>query len=53
MEWNESIPLFNGRGLRGGAYLWGSDEIAVWTRPIEYHSTDEFGDIGLRVGRIP
>ncbi len=52
-EWNESIPLFNGRGQRGGAYMWGSDEMAAWTRPIEYHSSDEFSDIGFRVGRLP
>lgn len=53
VEWNESIPLFNGRGLRGGAYNWGSDALAPWTRPIEYHSSDEFSDIGFRVGRLP
>lgn len=52
-EWNESIPLFNCRGLRGGAYLWGSDGLAAGTRPIEYHSSDEFSDIGFRVGRLP
>ncbi len=52
VEWNESIPLFNGRGLRGGAYNWDSDGMAAWTRPIEYHSSDEFNDIGFRVGRI-
>ncbi|MGE0480027.1 MAG: SUMF1/EgtB/PvdO family nonheme iron enzyme [Phycisphaerae bacterium] len=51
VEWNESIPLFNGRGLRGGAYLWGSDLLARWVRPIEYHSSDEFSDIGFRIGR--
>ena len=52
MEWNESIPLFGGRGLRGGAYLWGSDSLAAWTRPIEFHSSDEFSDIGFRLARI-
>ena len=51
-EWNESIPLFNGRGQRGGAYLWGGDEMAARTRPIEYHSSDEFSDIGFRVGLL-
>jgi hypothetical protein len=51
-EWNESIPLFNGRGLRGGAYLWGSDSLAAWTRPIEFHSSDEFSEIGFRIGRV-
>lgn len=53
MEWNESIPLFDGRGLRGGAYLWGSDLLAAWSRPIEYHSSDEFSDIGFRVAELP
>lgn len=53
VEWNESIPLFNGRGLRGGAYLFGSDLLAAWTRPFEYHSSDEFSDIGFRVGHLP
>lgn len=52
-EWNESIPLFNGRGLRGGAYLFGSDLLGAWTRPIEFHSSDEFSDIGFRVARMP
>jgi len=52
-EWNESIPLFNGRGLRGGAYRMGSDQLAAWDRPIEYHSSDEFSDIGFRVVRLP
>ena len=51
-EWNESIPLFNGRGLRGGAYLWGSDLLGAGSRPIEYHSSDEFSDIGFRVGQV-
>ena len=53
VEWNESIPLFNGRGLRGGAYLWGSELLAAWTRPIEFHSSDEFSDIGFRLARMP
>lgn len=53
VEWNESIPLFNGRGLRGGAYLFGSDLMSAGSRPIEYHSSDEFSDIGFRVSRIP
>ncbi len=53
VEWNESIPLFNGRGLRGGAFLWGSDLLGAWSRPIEYHSSDEFSDIGFRVARLP
>jgi formylglycine-generating enzyme required for sulfatase activity len=53
MEWNESIPLFNGRGLRGGAYLWGSQLLTAGSRPIEYHSSDEFSDIGFRVGQAP
>ena len=52
VEWNEAIPLFGGRGLRGGAYIWGSDALAGWTRPIEYHSSDEFSDIGFRLARI-
>jgi formylglycine-generating enzyme required for sulfatase activity len=52
VEWNESIPLFNGRGLRGGAYIGSSDQLAVWTRPIEYHSSDEFSDIGFRLALV-
>lgn len=52
MEWNEAIPLFDGRGLRGGAYLFGSDLLGAWSRPIEYHSSDQFGDVGFRAGRI-
>jgi formylglycine-generating enzyme required for sulfatase activity len=53
MEWNESIPLHNGRGLRGGAYIGSSDLLGAWSRPIEFHSSDEFSDIGFRVARIP
>jgi formylglycine-generating enzyme required for sulfatase activity len=53
MEWNESIPLFGGRGLRGGAYQFGSDLLLARDRPIEYHSSDQFSDIGFRVARTP
>jgi formylglycine-generating enzyme len=52
VEWNEAIPLFNGRGLRGGAYDEGSDQLAAWTRPIEFHSSDEFAGIGFRLVRV-
>lgn len=52
-EWNESIPLFNGRGMRGGAFLWGSDQLGAWSRPIEFHSSDEFSEIGFRVAHSP
>ncbi len=51
-EFNESIPLFDGRGIRGGAYDTGSDETAVWTRPIEFHSSDQFSDLGLRLANL-
>lgn len=49
VEFNESIPLFNGRGVRGGAFLQSSDSMGAWSRPIEFHSSDEFSDIGFRV----
>lgn len=52
VEWNESIPLFNGRGLRGGGYDEGSDQLAAWTRPIEFHSSDEFANIGFRLAFV-
>jgi hypothetical protein len=26
--------------------------LAAWTRPIEFHSSDQFSDIGFRVGRL-
>jgi formylglycine-generating enzyme len=51
-EFNEAIPLFGGRGIRGGAYIGGSDSLAAWTRPIEFHSSDQFSDIGFRVGNL-
>ncbi len=53
VEFNESIPLFNGRGVRGGSYSQGSDSMGSWSRPIEFHSSDEFSDIGFRVAFIP
>jgi hypothetical protein len=51
-EFNEAIPLFGGRGIRGGAYIGSSDSLAAWTRPIEFHSSDQFSDIGFRVGNL-
>jgi hypothetical protein len=51
VEFNEAIPLMDGRGLRGGGYSWGSDSLGAWSRPIEFHASDEFGEIGFRVGK--
>jgi formylglycine-generating enzyme required for sulfatase activity len=51
-EFNESVPLHNGRGIRGGAYNGHSDSTAVWVRPIEFHSSDQFSDIGLRLANL-
>jgi formylglycine-generating enzyme required for sulfatase activity len=52
-EWNEAIISgLNTRGIRGGSWFWGVPLLYAYERPFEYHSDDEFGDIGFRLARL-
>jgi hypothetical protein len=52
-EFNETVPEPDIRGIRGGSWYWGSPLLAVWERPIDMHSSDQFGDLGFRVAALP
>jgi formylglycine-generating enzyme required for sulfatase activity len=53
MEWNETVPEPDIRGLRGGSYFWGSVLLWSYARELFYHSSDQFSDLGFRVARMP
>jgi hypothetical protein len=48
-EFNETVPESDIRGIRGGSYFSG-DIMGKWDRPVDMHSSDEFRDLGFRVG---
>ena len=52
-EFNETVPESDIRGIRGGSWFWGSVLMGAWERPIDMHSSDQFGDLGFRVARMP
>jgi len=52
-EFNETVPEHDIRGIRGGSWYWGSPLLAVWERPIDMHSSDQFSDLGFRVALLP
>jgi formylglycine-generating enzyme required for sulfatase activity len=49
-EWNESVVLSVGRGLRGGSFIDGSDVLAAVER-IGFLPTNEVDTVGFRVAR--
>jgi hypothetical protein len=51
-EFNETVPESDIRGIRGGSYFSG-DIMGKWDRPVDMHSSDEFRDLGFRVGTLP
>ena len=51
MEFNETVPESDIRGIRGGSYFTG-DILGKWDRPVDMHSSDEFRDLGFRVATL-
>lgn len=51
-EFNETVPETDIRGIRGGSWFWGVEQMAVWARPVDMHSSDQFSDLGFRVALI-
>jgi formylglycine-generating enzyme required for sulfatase activity len=54
-EWNEAIaPFPDGRGIRGGSFLFASNWLQSDYEGGGYNgTTDEYNDIGFRVSQIP
>jgi formylglycine-generating enzyme required for sulfatase activity len=50
LEFNETVPEWDIRGIRGGSWFWG--DISKWTRPLDMHSSDQFSDLGFRVATL-
>ena len=51
LEFNETVPETDIRGIRGGSWFWG-DVMGKWDRPVDMHSSDEFSDLGFRVATL-
>jgi formylglycine-generating enzyme required for sulfatase activity len=50
LEFNETVPETDIRGIRGGSWFWG--DISKFSRPVDMHSSDEFSDLGFRVASL-
>ena len=50
LEFNETVPETDIRGIRGGSWFWG--DVSKFTRPVDMHSSDEFSDLGFRVANL-
>jgi formylglycine-generating enzyme required for sulfatase activity len=50
-EFNETVPEWDIRGIRGGSWFWGNI-LASWDRPLDMHSSDQFDDLGFRVATL-
>ena len=50
-EFNETVPETDIRGIRGGSWFWG-DVLGKWYRPVDMHSSDQYGDLGFRVATL-
>jgi formylglycine-generating enzyme len=50
-EFNETVPVTDIRGIRGGSWFWG-DILGRWYRPVDMHSSDQFSDLGFRVATL-
>jgi hypothetical protein len=50
LEFNETVPETDIRGIRGGSWFWG--DVSKFTRPVDMHSSDEFSDLGFRVAKV-
>jgi formylglycine-generating enzyme required for sulfatase activity len=51
MEFNETVPESDIRGIRGGSWFTGNI-MGVWDRPLDMHSSDQFRDLGFRVATL-
>jgi hypothetical protein len=51
MEFNETVPEWDIRGIRGGSFFWGNI-LGKWDRPLDMHSSDQFSDLGFRVATL-
>ena len=50
LEFNETVPEHDIRGIRGGSWFWG--DVGKWGRPVDMHSSDQFSDLGFRVAKV-
>ena len=54
MEWNDAVVDTNQRGVRGGAYDYGSDHLqSDFTGGVSLNPVAEFDDVGFRVAVVP
>lgn len=53
MEFTEAVPESDIRRIRGGSWFWGSVLLSAREVDDVMHSSDQFNDLGFRVGRIP
>ena len=54
MEWNDAVVDTNQRGVRGGAYDYGSDHLqSDFTGGVSLNPVAEFDDVGFRVATVP
>jgi len=49
-EFNETVPEWDIRGIRGGSWFWG--DVSKWYRPVDMHSSDQYSDLGFRVATV-
>ena len=52
MEFNETVPENDIRGMRGGSWFQGLGSLLKESRPVDMHSSDEFRDLGFRVATL-
>jgi formylglycine-generating enzyme required for sulfatase activity len=50
LEFNETVPEPDIRGIRGGSWFWG--DVSKFPRPVDMHSSDQFSDLGFRVANL-
>ncbi len=54
MEWNDAVVDTNQRGVRGGAYDYGSDHLqSDFAGGVSLNPVQEFDDVGFRVATVP
>jgi formylglycine-generating enzyme required for sulfatase activity len=51
-EFNETVPEWDIRGIRGGSWFWGLGSLFSDYRPLDMHSSDQYGDLGFRVAIV-
>ncbi len=54
MEWTDAVVDTNQRGVRGGAYAYGSDHLqSDFTGGVSLNPVQRFGSVGFRVATVP